>query len=219
MDLGYALPLLLLAVVPLALVLVTSFLKFSIVLAFLRQALGSPDVPPSIVLLAVAVLLSGFVMAPTGMEMARAAQPLLDRSADEAAPEQMTLSGLVDAGGPVVAPLRAFLSKHAGPSERAVFVELARTLYPSKDAALAQDGAPLILVSAFVLTELKEAFLIGFVVFVPFLVVELVVANILLSLNMHMLNPTSVSLPFKLLLFVLVDGWTLLVQGLILGYG
>jgi type III secretion protein R len=219
MDLGYALPLLLLAVVPLGLVLVTSFLKFSIVLAFLRQALGSPDVPPSIVLLAVAVLLSGFVMAPTGVQMARAAQPLVERGEGEPALSELSAAEAFQVAEPVMEPLLVFLERHAGAAERAVFTELGKSLYPPEERSLAAEGSPLVLVSAFVLTELKEAFLIGFVVFIPFLVVELAVANILLSLNMHMLNPTSVSLPFKLLLFVLVDGWTLLVQGLILGYG
>lgn len=219
MDFGYALPLVLLALVPLGLVLVTSFLKFSIVLAFLRQALGSPDVPPSIVLLAVAVLLSGFVMAPTAAQMGRAAQTVMERGEDEIPLADLPLAELMEVGAPVVAPLHAFLDKHAGSAERAVFVELARSIYPEQEQALASKQSALVLVSAFVLTELKEAFLIGFVVFIPFLVVELACANILLSLNMHMLNPTSVSLPFKLLLFVLVDGWTLLVQGLILGYG
>lgn len=219
MDLGYAIPLLLLAVVPLGLVLVTSFLKFSIVLAFLRQALGSPDVPPSIVLLAVAVLLTGFVMGPTAVQMARAAEPLLERGPSERPLTQLSMDELRALAVPVAEPLRVFLERHAGASEKVVFAQLGVAMYPESDRDLAAEGAPLVLVSAFVLTELKEAFIIGFVVFIPFLVVELAVANILLSLNMHMLNPTSVSLPFKLLLFVLVDGWTLLVQGLILGYG
>jgi type III secretion protein R len=216
MDFSYLAPLLLLTAVPLGLVLVTSFLKFSIVLAFVRQALGAPDVPPTVVLLAVAVLLSAYVMGPTVLEMQRVADPLMATA--DSPPSDRSISEVLERVRPVLVPLESFLSKHAGEGERAVFTELGKVLYQEKDRRFVAAQAPMVLVSAFVLTELKEAFLIGFVVFIPFLVVELAVANILLSLNMHMLNPTGVSLPFKLLLFVLVDGWTLLIQGLILGY-
>ena len=115
-------------------------------------------------------------------------------------------------------PIKGFLLKHADESERLLLYELAMQLRtPEQQQSLEADDL-IVATPAFVLTELKEAFIIGFLLFVPFLIVDLVVANILLSLGMHMLSPTTVSLPFKLLLFVLVDGWYLVVKGLILGY-
>ncbi len=114
--------------------------------------------------------------------------------------------------------VKGFLLKHADETERLLLYDLALQLRsPEQQASLKPDDA-IVLAPSFVLTELKEAFVIGFLLFVPFLIVDLVVANILLSLGMHMLSPTTVSLPFKLLLFVLVDGWYLVVKGLILGY-
>ena len=128
------------------------------------------------------------------------------------------LAELKEVGQRAVAPLKAFLLKHSDEEERLLLYELALELREeAQREALGHDDL-LIAVPSFVITELKEAFIIGFLLFVPFIVVDMVVANILLSLGMHMLSPTTVSLPFKLLLFVLVDGWYLVVKGLILGY-
>ena len=109
--------------------------------------------------------------------------------------------------------------RHAGQAERDTFLSLGKSLHKPQDhAGLEAQGNLLVIVPAFVLTELKEAFIIAFIIFVPFLVLDLLVASILLSLNMHMVNPRAIALPFKLLLFVLIDGWQLLAQGLVLGY-
>lgn len=204
------------ALVPLVLVLVTSFLKISVVLSFLRNALGTPDVPPGSAIVAVSILLSIFVMGPVALEMQRAAMPLLEEiQAGESPSPQRT----VDMAAEIGAPLHTWLTTHSGEGERELFLDLAHQRYAEQDRAQITAGSWLVVVPAFVLTELKEAFLIGFVLYVPFLVLELAIAGILLSMNMQSMNPSQVSLPFKLLLFVLIDGWTLLIEGLILGYG
>lgn len=201
-----------LAVLPLALILVTSFLKFSVVLSLLRQALGAPEALPSSAVVAIAALLSAFVMAPVALEMQRAAAPALPEAA---AWSPAQVAQVAAASSP---PLLAWLERHSGPEERAVFARLGAELHAPADLALLEAPSPLVILPAFVLTELKEAFLIGFALYVPFLVLELVIAGALLSLGLQGLSPGAVSLPFKLLLFVMVDGWTLLVEGLILGY-
>lgn len=203
-----------LVVAPLALVLVTSFLKFSVVLSFLRSALGSPQIPPASAVVAIAALLSAFVMAPVALEMHRAAQPALEAHAQQPLTPALASEVATQAG----APLLRWLERHSGAQERALFSSLGHQLHAPQDQALVQAHSPLVVVPSFVLTELKEAFLIGFVLFVPFLVLELVVASVLMSLNLQTLNPSQVSLPFKLLLFVMIDGWTLITQGLVLGY-
>ncbi len=243
---GFAWALGLVTLVPLALIVTTSFLKISIALTFLRSALGSAQVPPSSAILAVSVLLSVYIMAPVAFDTARAAQPVWDEyqaeqsSQPQGGPARVTLpapspdpGGVAKDSSPpaflpwepwikrvetVLVPLHSWLDRHSGQAERELFVALGQTLYKPEDQAWVRAKSWLVLVPAFVLTELKEAFIIGFVIYLPFLILDIAVASILLSLNMHMLNPSSVSLPFKLLLFVLMDGWTLLVQGLILGY-
>ncbi len=211
---GVSWGLVLLAVVPLSLVLVTSFIKISVVLSLLRNALGAPEVPSTAIVLAISILLSAFVMSPVALATWREAQPV----AAVGGAEGWDLARVEREAPRVLEPLRAWLSRNAGAGERATFVGLGERLHRPEDRDLVAQEGWLVIVPAFVLTELKEAFIIAFIVFVPFLVVDLVVASVLLSLNMHMVSPTSLSLPFKLLLFVMIDGWQLLVQGLVLGY-
>jgi type III secretion protein R len=125
---------------------------------------------------------------------------------------------LVQRAPMVLQPLRDFLVRHGSPEERARFVDMARELRPPDEAQLVSEDDLAIVVPAFVITELKEAFVIGFLVFLPFLVLDMLIANVLLALGMQTLSPSQVSLPFKILLFVAVDGWSLLARGLILGY-
>lgn len=115
-------------------------------------------------------------------------------------------------------PVRAFLAKHAHPKERALFYQMALRMGPPHWKESMKDDDMLVLIPAFTISELTEAFMIGFLIFLPFLVIDMVVSNILLAMGMHMLSPPTVSMPFKLLLFVMIDGWDLLVRGLILGY-
>ncbi len=215
-----------LALVPLGLILVTSFIKLSVVLSFLRRALGAPEIPSTAIVVAVSALMSAFIMAPVALETVRAIEGLPTSPApleeELVGPQPDSVAAQVDrlkAAASVFEPLKAWLGRHSGQAERQSFVTLGKALHPKEDHGwLLSDDSPLVLLPAFVMTELKEAFIIGFVIFVPFMVLELVVANTLLSLNMHMVNPATISLPFKLLLFVLIDGWRLLIEGLILGY-
>jgi type III secretion protein R len=124
----------------------------------------------------------------------------------------------VNAAGRAREPVRGFLARHAHARDRAMFTDLAKRMRPPAERDQVADTDLMVLTPAFVTSELKEAFSIGFLLFIPFLVIDIVIANVLLSLGMHMLSPTTISLPFKLLLFVLVDGWALLARGLVLGY-
>lgn len=203
-----------LALLPFLLVMVSSFVKVAVVLAILKSAFGAQGLPPTQVIVGLAIILTLFIMWPVGEAMVEAGGDAL-LEATEQSGELTDWERLAVAGAAAAEPLRDFLGQHAHESDRALFAELdARR----GRAGTAAAGELVVLVPAFVVSELKEAFQIGFLIFVPFLIIELVVANVLLSLGMHMLNPSSVALPFKLLLFVLVDGWVLLVEGLVTSY-
>ncbi len=208
----------LLGVVPFAFMAMTSFAKIAVVFSILRNALGAGQVPSGAVVTTLALLLSLYVMSPVGHAMWEAAAPAA-ASVDPARPlEGESLGAALEAVERGVEPLRAFLVRHAGPREIALFLDLARRARPPEQRAEVGAHDFLVVMPSFLVTELTEAFQIGFLIFVPFLVVDMVVANVLLSLGMHMLSPTTVSLPFKLLLFVLVDGFYLLARALVLGY-
>jgi type III secretion protein R len=198
----------LLALLPAALVLLTSFLKMSVVLSIARSALGAPQVPPTSAITGLALVLTILVMAP----VARRSADLL-RAGPTGPGLEATLAGLERASG----PLREFLGRFAREDDRAAFLDVARRLAPAGAVAPAEDDLA-VLAPAFVVSELRRAFTAGFLLFLPFLVVDLVVSNVLLSLGLVQLSPTSVSLPLKLLLFVAVDGWRLLARALALSY-
>ena len=204
------------ALLPFALIMVTSFVKVAVVLSILRTAIGAQQVPPNQIITGLAIVLSIYIMAPVGMDMYDELEPYLDSY--EAEELQINLETLETVADDVGAPLRTFLITHADEQDRILLHELAMEMRTEEQREYLSDDDFLILVPAFVVTELRLAFMIGFILFVPFIVIDLVVANVLLSLGMHMLSPTTISLPFKLLLFVLVDGWYLVVKGLILGY-
>lgn len=206
-----------LSMLPFLLIMVTSFVKVAVVLSLLRTAIGAQQVPPNQVITGLAVVLSVYIMAPVGMESYQAVEPLLQRIEQKESP-QPRFSEYRETATEAAKPLKTFLLKHADAKERTLLYDLALELRTPKQQKTLKDDDMIVVIPAFVLTELKEAFTIGFLLFIPFLIVDLVVANILLSLGMHMLSPTTVSLPFKLLLFVLVDGWYLVIKGLILGY-
>lgn len=197
-----------LALVPTALVMMTSFLKMAVVLSVTRSALGAPQIPPSSAVTGLALLLTLVVMAPVGEASWRAARAV------PAGGLERTLEAASAAGE----PLRGFLDRFARADDRQTFLELARRARPaaSRGEVKASDFA--VLAPAFVVSELRRAFTIGFLVFLPFLVVDLLTANVLLALGLSQLSPTSVALPFKLLLFVAVDGWKLIARGLVIGY-
>jgi type III secretion protein R len=198
------------SIIPFAIMMLTSFSKIVVVLSIVRSALGTQQAPPTMVLTGLAAVLSATVMAPTFEKMWTQG-----RSAWSEGPDAMAM---MSSAATVLQPLKDFLVKHGSAEERARFVDMARELRPEDEATSVTEGDLSVIVPAFVLTELKEAFIIGFLIFLPFLVLDMLIANVLLALGMQTLSPSQVSLPFKILLFVAVDGWALLSRGLILGY-
>jgi flagellar biosynthesis protein FliP len=193
-----------LSVAPAILLLTTSFTKIFVVLSLTRNALGLQSTPPTQVLAGLALFLTLFVMSPVLTQVNNdGVQPYLKG--------QMTQSQAFDAG---VKPLRQFMVSHTRSEELALITKAAQQPRPKNAASVPLST----LVPAFVLSELRSAFVIGFVIFVPFLVIDLVVAAVLMSMGMMMLPPVTISLPFKILLFVLVDGWGLIVQSLVASY-
>jgi flagellar biosynthesis protein FliP len=202
-SLSAALSLVALALVPLALMTLTSFAKIAVVLSALRNALGAPDLPSGAVVTAVALALSSYVMAPLASDIEQ-------RLAGAAGKAEPTLSAALSVARE---PLRAFLAKNAGKSEREMFVALSK----ERGQPARGDELPLLWAS-FALSELKQAFYLGFFVYLPFLVLDVVVANALFALGLVGLSAQNVALPFKLLLFVTVDGFVLVSRALVLSY-
>ncbi|MFT3707178.1 MAG: type III secretion system export apparatus subunit SctR [Archangium sp.] len=206
-----------LGLAPFVLLMVTSFVKISVVLSIVRSALGTQQIPPTQVITGLAIILTVYIMAPVGQAMFRAADADNVTQGGDFMNVQ-SVDKLIKAAGRAKEPLRDFLLKKVTTKDRTLFYSLALKLRKPEDRASIGEKDFLILVPSFVVSELKEAFQIGFLLFVPFLVIDMVVANILLALGMQMLSPTTISMPFKLLLFVLVDGWYLIAKGLVVGY-
>jgi type III secretion protein R len=208
-----------LAVVPFVLIMVTSFVKIAVVMSVVRQAIGTQQIPPTQVLTGLATVLTVYIMMPVGLDIYH------DTRERMIAPEYRNFSvdtfkakQITDLLAVAQEPLRGFLVRHAHLKDRDMFFKLAWKMRKPRDRAMLTDHDWSIVVPAFVISELKESFQIGFILFIPFLVVDMVVANILMALGMQMLSPTTISLPFKILLFVMVDGWYLITRGLVLGY-
>ncbi len=190
-----------LSLAPAVFIMVTSFTRMVIVLSFLRQALGTQQVPPNQVLISLALFLTMFVMAPVGNAVYQdAVQPLI---AERIGYEEAWTKG--------IQPIRAFMLKQMRDKDLELFVELAKLPKPSHI-----DQVPThIVVPAFILSELRISFQIGFLIYIPFLIVDMVVASVLMSMGMMLLPPVVISLPFKLILFVLADGWYLVVGSMV----
>jgi len=201
-----------LALAPFVAVMVTSFTKIVVVISLLRNALGLQQVPPNVVVNGLAIILSIYVMYPVLLDSYTA----IGERATTESQQKMDVKHLVELATSGREPLRAFLVKHSSDGERAFFLQTAKRLVRDRTDIGAADF--IVVVPAFTVTELTSAFQIGFLIFLPFLVIDLIVSNILLALGMMMLSPTTVSLPFKLLLFVSLDGWAKLVHGLVLTY-
>ena len=194
----------LLAVAPALLMMVTSFTRIVIVLSLTRNALGLTSIPPNQVVVGLSLFLSLFVMFPTLQQVNdKALQPLLDGK-----------STYSEAWKDAQKPLRTFMLKQTRKGELDLFIKASKAEKPKTR----EDVSMATLIPAFVLSELKTAFIIGFVIFVPFLIIDLVISSALMSMGMFMLPPVLVSLPFKLLLFVMVDGWALVVKSLITSF-
>jgi type III secretion protein R len=247
-----------LALAPFIIIMLTSFVKISVVLSILRNAMGTQQVPPTQIITGLSFILTIFIMTPVVKQMYEAAGGVVNTKDIFS---EASIKSLYDASVKGKEPLRQFLGHHSHVKDRELFIDLAvrmeearrargaivaaaapqsnpaAPLQPNTSPAdQAAQPAPLppllvgppiekpgkddfqVLIPAFVTSQLKEAFEVGFLIFVPFIVVDMVVANILLAMGMSMLSPTVISLPFKLLLFVLVDGWFLIVRGLVLSY-
>jgi flagellar biosynthetic protein FliP len=194
-----------LTLAPAILILMTSFTRLVIVFHFLRQAIGLQQSPPNQVLIGLALFLTFFIMSPVGQHVySQALRPYLDKEV-----------AYQEAFDRAKEPIKAFMLRNTREKDIALFVKTAQVERP-----LTKESLPmLVLIPAFVISELKTAFIIGFVLYVPFLVIDMVVASVLLSMGMMMLPPVMISLPFKLMLFVLVDGWNLIVGSLVNSFG
>jgi type III secretion protein R len=207
-----------LAILPIVLIMVSSFVKIAVVLALIRNALGTQQIPPNQIVTGLALILTIYIMMPVGQEIYRETSGVIEATSRQGFFSQTTIGLLQEGFKKGREPLRAFLLKNANQKDRTLFYNLARKMAKPQDREAITSNDFMIIIPSFIVSELAEAFQIGFVLFLPFLVIDLVVANILLSLGMFQLSPITVSLPFKLLLFVLVDGWYLVTRGLILGY-
>lgn len=201
-----------LGLAPFIAIMVSSFLKIVVVIFLLRNALGIQQIPPNMVVNGLAIILSIYIMAPVGADIHSL---LTDADVDLSDLQNpVTQQALMTS----VEPVRYFLTQHADAGQREFFVHTTQKLWPPEYANRINADSLLILLPAFTLSELKAAFEIGFLLYLPFLVIDLVISNILIAMGMMMVSPMTISLPFKLLLFVLVDGWTQLIQGLVLSY-
>ena len=190
-----------LALAPAILILLTSFTRIVIVLHFIRQALGTQQIPPNQVLIGLALFMTFFIMAPTWEKVHDdALRPYLDGAITQKEAYERAMQ-----------PIRTFLFKHTREKDLALFVHLSQNQKPFSEA----DVSTLALIPAFAISELRIAFQIGFILYVPFLIIDMIVASVLMSMGMLMLPPMMISLPFKILLFILVDGWYLLVSSLV----
>lgn len=206
-----------LALAPFGLIMLTSFVKIAVVLSILRNALGTQQIPPNQVITGIALILTVFIMAPVVEKMRSEAGTIQDT---QAIFSEVSVKTLFEASERGKEPLRAFLKRHAHEPHLVMFLGLAQQM-AVKNGNDPQQITPedfRVIIPSFVTSQLTEAFQIGFILFIPFLIIDMVVANILQAMGMFMLSPTIISLPFKLLLFVLISGWEVLIRNLVLGY-
>lgn len=203
-----------LGVLPFLMIAVTSFIKFAVVISLLRNALGIQQIPPNIVIYSIALVMSAYVMLPTGIQSGRVVQAALAQGK----PVLQELNAIAE-------PFVNFVQRYAAPDEVDFFRDSAQRMWGEEVAVqvLDPEANPLtrlvVLMPAFMVSELSRAFQIGFLLYLPFIVIDLIVANILLALGMSSLSPVTVSLPLKLLLFIALDGWKRLLEALVLSYG
>ena len=199
-----------LGLLPFFIVTMTAFLKISVVMFIIRNALGLQQTPPTLVLYSIALILTVFVSLPLIEDVSNrlSARPLDFSSLDK----------LQASANVVKDPVKAYLIRFAKPGERQFFLSSTARIWPESARANVKDDDFIIVLPAFVSSELTRAFEIGFLLFLPFLIIDIIVSNILMAMGMMMVSPTLISLPLKLFLFVAVDGWSRLMHGLILSY-
>ena len=221
-----------LSLIPFIAMIATSYLKIVVVMSLIRNALGIQSIPPNMVVNALAMILTFYIMAPVVSESWGAiveSQKATAAKAGTSAPQKPGQGAVAHPPSTIdlssldlskaAEPFRKFLSEHTSPRERSFFVNTAETLWGKDGEQAAVDPESFwILLPSFCVSELTKAFQIGFLVYLPFIAIDIIVSNILLAMGMMMVSPVTISLPFKLLLFVMVNGWTLLIQGLVKGY-
>ena len=196
--------------VPFIVVMMTAYTKVVVVLLLLRNAMGLQQVPPNLVMYAVTIVLTAFITQPVIAEVSKVVL--------QAGREFETIDDWLAVLNDALEPIKAHLQRFINPREQAFFLEAAKKLWSPEAAEAVSPDSLYILVPAFVVTELTRAFEIGFLLYMPFVVIDLVVSNILIAMGAMMVSPLTISLPIKLFLFVLVDGWTRLLHGLVLSY-
>jgi flagellar biosynthesis protein FliP len=194
-----------LTLAPAILIMMTGFTRILIVLSFLRQAIGVQQMPPNQMLVGLSLFLTFFIMGPAFTEInQKALQPYMNNQLSQEQALENTL-----------APLRKFMFNQTRDQDLALFVKLAQVEKPKTRA----DVPTLVLVPAFIVSELKTAFMIGFIIFLPFLIIDILAASVLMAMGMMMVPPAVIALPFKIMLFVLVDGWSLLIGSMVKSFG
>lgn len=205
-----------LALMPFVIMLLTSFIKIVIVISLLRSALGVQQAPPNQVINGIALMLSIYVMYPTILKMYDASQSVID---SQEAPTEIlstqTSAYFLAVADKAKEPLRDFLKRNSSASAQGLFFKMAFKALPQEYRSTIKPDQFIILVPAYIVSQLKEAFQIGVLIYIPFFVIDLVTSNILLAMGMMMLSPVTISMPLKLFLLVMLDGWTLLVEGLV----
>jgi type III secretion protein R len=199
-----------LALVPFIAIMVTSFVKLAVVLTLIRNALGVQQIPPNSAIYGLAIILTVYIMAPVGIHIY---DSLKDKDLTLSQPSKM----IADVNEAAM-PFKDFLKKHIRPEQQDFFYRTTRLIWPEDLAKDVDRDSYMIVVPAFTVSELTTAFEIGFLIYLPFIVIDLIVSNILLAMGMMMVSPLTISLPFKLFLFVMVDGWSRLIHGLVLTY-
>lgn len=207
----------LLSLLPYFVILLTAFIKVVVVLSLLRNALGVQQSPPSQVINGLAIILSIYVMYPTGLKMYEAGKSVIDRAPSELiSPESSQF--IVDLVDATKEPLKGFLVRNTDPGHIKSFHQLANKVLPKEQKGSIDKNDFLIIIPSYITSQLKDAYEIGVLIYLPFFIIDLVVSNILLAMGMMMLSPLTIALPLKLLLIVMIDGWTLIIQGLVLTF-
>jgi type III secretion protein R len=207
-----------LALLPFAIMLLTSYVKIVVVLSLLRNALGVQQSPPNQVLNGIALLMTIYVMFPTGLAMYKSAESYIEQNAPQELFSGPTANYIVEVVNKAKEPMRDFLQRNSIGKHITSFYQLAYKSFPEEFKQQLKPNDFIVLIPAFITSQLKAAFEIGVLIYLPFFVIDLVTSNILLAMGMMMLSPLTIALPLKLLLIVMVDGWTLIIQGLVLTF-
>ena len=206
------------SILPFAVMLLTSYVKVVVVLSLLRNALGVQQAPPNPVLNGIALLMAVYFMAPTVLAMYKAGEETIKNQPASALFSGQSAEFIITLADKTKEPLRNFLQRNTSAKHISSFYQLAYKSFPEEFRGSLKPGDFIVLIPSFITSQLKAAFEIGVLIYLPFFVIDLVTSNILLAMGMMMLSPLTIALPLKLLLIVMVDGWTLIIQGLVLSF-